>query len=77
VAKVIEFYIPTKFPTRMKWLPVQQRGRVIEFRLPPTKSACGRSDGWFFVHHLLLDSCANYQEIASRKNSLGRLVRVS
>jgi hypothetical protein len=36
VAKVIEFYIPTKFSQRVKWLPPQQRGRVIEF-CPPTK----------------------------------------
>ena len=39
VAKVIEFYIPTNFSKRVKWLPPQQRGRVIEFRLPAQKSA--------------------------------------
>lgn len=39
VAKVIEFYIPAKFSKRVKWLPPQQMGRVIEFRLPTTKSA--------------------------------------
>ena len=36
---VIEFYIPTKFSKRVKWLPPQVRGRVIEFRLPTKKSA--------------------------------------
>lgn len=39
VAKVIEFYIPTRFSKRVKWLPPQGRGRVIEFRLPATKPA--------------------------------------
>ena len=38
VAKVIEFYIPTKFSKRVKWLPPQERGRVIEF-CPPTKKS--------------------------------------
>jgi hypothetical protein len=28
--KVIEFYVPTKFPKRVKWLPPQQRAKVIE-----------------------------------------------
>jgi hypothetical protein len=39
VAKVIEFYIPSKFSMRVKWLPPQQRGRVIEFSPPTKKSA--------------------------------------
>ena len=39
VAKIIEFYIPITFSKRLKWLPPQQRGRVIEFRLPSKKSA--------------------------------------
>lgn len=39
VAKVIEFYIPTTFSKRVKWLPPQQRGRVTEFRPPTQKSA--------------------------------------
>jgi hypothetical protein len=39
VAKVIEFYIPTKFAKRVKWIPAQQRGKVIEFCLPTKKSA--------------------------------------
>lgn len=36
VAKVIEFYVPTKFSRRVKWLPPQEWGKVIEF-CPPTK----------------------------------------
>jgi hypothetical protein len=39
VARVIEFYIPTIFSKRVKWLPLEQRGRVIEFCLP-TKTSC-------------------------------------
>jgi len=39
VAQVIEFYKTIKFSKRVKWLPPQERGRVIEFRLPTTKSA--------------------------------------
>ena len=38
LAKVIEFYVPAKFLQRVKWLPPQQRGRVIEF-CPPTKKS--------------------------------------
>ena len=39
VAKVIEFYIPNKFSKRVKWIPLLQRGKVIEFCLPTKKSA--------------------------------------
>jgi len=39
VAKVIEFYIPAKFEKRVQWVPLQQRGKVIEFSLPTKKSA--------------------------------------
>jgi hypothetical protein len=34
MAKVIEFYVPTNFSRRVKWVPSQLRGRVIGFRLP-------------------------------------------
>jgi hypothetical protein len=39
MAQVIEFYIPINFSKRAKWLPPQHQARVIEFRLPTTKSA--------------------------------------
>jgi hypothetical protein len=39
VAKIIEFYIPTGIPKRVKWIPPQQRGKVIEFSLPPKRTA--------------------------------------
>jgi hypothetical protein len=39
MAKVIEFYIPTRFVKKPKWIPEEQRGKVIEFRLELKKSA--------------------------------------
>ena len=39
MAKIIEFYVPSKFRSNSAWVPPQQRGKVIEFRLPVTKSA--------------------------------------
>jgi len=39
MAKVIEFYIPASFSNRQKQLPRGQVGKLIEFRLPATKSA--------------------------------------
>ena len=32
MAKVIEFYIPERFQKKSKWIPAEQRGKVIEFR---------------------------------------------
>jgi hypothetical protein len=34
VAKVIEFYIPSNFHKRARWIPTEQRGKLIEFCLP-------------------------------------------
>jgi hypothetical protein len=39
MAKVIEFYIPAKFRKRVHWVPVEQRGQVIEFYLQVQKPA--------------------------------------
>jgi hypothetical protein len=39
VAKLIEFYIPTRIPKRVKWLPPQQPGKVIEFPVSPKRTA--------------------------------------
>lgn len=39
VAKIIEFYIPGNLRRNEKWIPPQSRGKVIEFRLQPRKSA--------------------------------------
>jgi hypothetical protein len=37
MAKVIEFYIPATFQKRVNWVPVEQRGQVIEFYLQVQK----------------------------------------
>ena len=39
MAKVIEFYIPSTFRKRVNWVPVEQRGQVIEFYLQVQKPA--------------------------------------
>jgi hypothetical protein len=39
MAKIIEFYIPTRFRKQAKWIPQEQRGKVIEFRPELPKSA--------------------------------------
>lgn len=39
MAKVIEFYIPTRFRRLLKAAPQAQSGKVVEFYLPTKKSA--------------------------------------
>jgi len=39
MAKVIEFYIPASFQRKSKWLPLEQRGKVIAFPTEIKKSA--------------------------------------
>ena len=39
MAKVIGFYMPAGFQRKAKWLPRDQRGKVIEFRAEIKKSA--------------------------------------
>jgi len=39
MAQVIEFYIPARFHKRVKWVPPEQRGKVIEFPSEVRKSA--------------------------------------
>ena len=34
MAKIIEFYIPSKFMKTSRWVPREKRGRIIEFALP-------------------------------------------
>jgi hypothetical protein len=31
MGKIIEFYVPLKFPKNLKWTPQSQRGKLIEF----------------------------------------------
>ena len=37
--QVIEFYIPARFKPRVKWVPHEQRGKVIAFPSELKKSA--------------------------------------
>lgn len=39
MAQVIEFYVPTRFRKKLKWVPTEQRGKVIEFPVEVKKSA--------------------------------------
>jgi hypothetical protein len=39
MAQVIELYIPTRFKPKVKWVPVEQRGKVIAFPTDLKKSA--------------------------------------
>jgi len=38
-AEVIEFYVPSHFRRKVKWIPLQERGKVIAFASPVKKSA--------------------------------------
>jgi hypothetical protein len=39
MAKIIEFYIPQRFCKVAKWLPPNERGKVLEFSIAVPKSA--------------------------------------
>ena len=39
MAKVIEFYIPERFRKQTKWVPQEQRGKLIDFKPQLSKSA--------------------------------------
>jgi hypothetical protein len=39
MAKIIEFYVPSNFRKNDKWIPPEERGKVIEFSPPTKKSA--------------------------------------
>jgi hypothetical protein len=39
MAKVIEFYVPASFRKILKWVPQQQRGRVLEFPVVQKRTA--------------------------------------
>jgi hypothetical protein len=39
MAKVIEFYVPKRFRRNAKWIPLEQRGKVIQFPALGKKSA--------------------------------------
>jgi len=39
MAKVIEFYVPDRFRKKVRWVPQEYRGKVIEFPAEVRKSA--------------------------------------
>ena len=39
MAQVIEFYFPERFRRKAKWIPVDQRGKVIAFPVEIKRSA--------------------------------------
>ena len=39
MANVIEFYVPARFRKVVKWVPQQQRGRVLEFAVAQKRTA--------------------------------------
>jgi hypothetical protein len=39
MAKVINFYTPAEFRKKVQWIPVEQRGKIIEFNLQVKKPA--------------------------------------
>ena len=39
MAKIIEFYIPQSFRKVSKWLPENERGKLLEFSVAVRKSA--------------------------------------
>jgi hypothetical protein len=39
MAQLIEFYIPTRFKQKVKWVPQEQRGKIIAFPSDLKKSA--------------------------------------
>jgi hypothetical protein len=39
MAKIIAFYVPARFHKKVKWVPPEDRGKVIEFFVPIRKTA--------------------------------------
>jgi len=39
MAKVIDFYTPAEFRKKEQWVPIEQRGKVIEFHFQAKKPA--------------------------------------
>ena len=51
MAKIIEFYVPNSFRKSERWVPPQQRGKVLEFRTTETKIRAKVAERW---HGLLV-----------------------
>jgi hypothetical protein len=39
MAQVIEYYVPDNFKKKVKWIPAQERGRLINFPMVPEKKS--------------------------------------
>lgn len=39
MAKLISFYIPGRFKSKVKWTPPEQRGKMLEFPVAQKKTA--------------------------------------
>jgi hypothetical protein len=39
MAQVIEFYVPNRFRKKVKWIPTEHRGKVLEFPVEVKKTA--------------------------------------
>ena len=39
MAKIIEFYVPAHFRKVVKWVPQQERGRLLEFAVAQKRTA--------------------------------------
>jgi len=39
MAQLIEYYVPDKFRKKVKWIPQQDRGKLINFPVEEKKSA--------------------------------------
>jgi hypothetical protein len=39
MAKVIEFYVPQNFKATARWVPADQRGKVVEFPSTPVRKS--------------------------------------
>lgn len=39
MAKVIEFYVPSRFRKAVKWVPQQQRGQLLELPVAQKRTA--------------------------------------
>lgn len=39
MAQVIEFYVPGRFRKKVKWVPTEQRGKVVAFPVSVKKTA--------------------------------------
>jgi hypothetical protein len=39
MAQVIEFYIPERFKKKVKWVPAENRGKVLSFPIDIKKTA--------------------------------------